>query len=44
LGQRKKWLRVFENKVLEKIRESEWDKVTSEWRTLHNDELYDLYS
>jgi hypothetical protein len=44
LEQRKKWPRVFESKVLRKISESEWDKVTSEWRRLHNDELYDMYS
>ena len=30
--------------MLRKKLESEWDKVTSEWRRLHNEELYDLYS
>jgi hypothetical protein len=37
-------LRVFENKVLERIFGPKRDKVTGEWRRLHNKELYTLYS
>ena len=37
-------LRVFENRVLRRIYGPKRDKVTEEWRKLHNDELYDLYS
>jgi len=37
-------LRVFENRVLERIFGSKWDKVTGEWRKLHNEELNDLFS
>jgi hypothetical protein len=33
-------LRVFENRVLRKIKR---DKVTGEWRKLRNEELNDLY-
>jgi hypothetical protein len=33
------WLRVFENRVLRKR-----DEVIREWRRLHNEELYDVYS
>jgi hypothetical protein len=36
-------LRVFENKVLERIFGPKRDKVTGEWRRLHNKELYALY-
>jgi hypothetical protein len=36
--------RVFENRVQRKIFGSEKDKVTREWRTLHNEEDDDLYS
>ena len=36
-------LRVSENKVLRRILGSERDKVTREWRKLHNEELIDLY-
>ena len=36
-------LRVFENRVLRRISGSRWDVVTGEWRTLHNEELNDLY-
>jgi hypothetical protein len=32
-----RWLRVFENRVLR-------DEVTVEWRRLHKEELYGLYS
>jgi len=37
-------LRVFENRVLRRIFWPKGDKVRGEWRKLHNDELYDLYS
>jgi hypothetical protein len=37
-------LRVFENRVLRGIFLPKRDKVTREWRKLHNEELYDLYS
>ena len=37
-------LRVFENRVLRRIFGPERDKVTGEWRKLHNEELSDLYS
>jgi hypothetical protein len=40
-GQR---LRVFENRVLRRILGPKRDKATGEWRTLHNEELNDLYS
>jgi len=36
-------LRVFENRVLRRIFGSKRDKVTREWRKLHNEELNDLY-
>jgi hypothetical protein len=36
--------RVFENRVLRKIFGPKRDEVTGEWRRLHNEELYDLYS
>jgi len=38
-------LRVCENRVLRKIRVygPQGDKVTGEWRKLHNEELSDLY-
>jgi len=36
-------LRVFENRVLRIIGPKRY-KVTREWRKLHNEELYDLYS
>jgi hypothetical protein len=35
---------VFENRVLRRIFGARRDKVTGEWRTLHNEELRDLYS
>jgi len=35
---------VFENRVLRKISGPESDRVTGEWRRLHNEELNDLYS
>jgi hypothetical protein len=37
-------LRVFENEVLRIIFGPKRDEVTREWRRLHNEELYDLYS
>jgi len=37
-------LRMFENRVLRKIFGPMRDEVTGEWRRLHNEELYDLYS
>jgi hypothetical protein len=35
---------VFENRMLWKTFEPKRDEVTGEWRRLHNEELYDLYS
>ena len=37
-------LRVFENRVLRRTFGSKRDEVIREWRKLHNEELYDLYS
>ena len=37
-------LRVSENRVSRKIFGHKRDKVTREWRKLHNEELNDLYS
>ena len=37
-------LRVSENRVLRKVFGPKRDKVTGEWRKLHNEELNDLYS
>ena len=37
-------LRVFEHRVLRRVFVSRTDKVTGEWRKLHNEELRDLYS
>jgi len=37
-------LTVFENRVLRRVFGSKRDKVTGEWRKLHNEELKDLYS
>jgi len=36
-------LRVFENMVLRRVFGPRRDKVTGEWRRLHNEELNDLY-
>jgi hypothetical protein len=36
-------LRVFENRVLSRIFGPIRDKVTEEWRKLHNEELSDLH-
>jgi hypothetical protein len=35
---------VFENRVLRKTFGRKKDKVTREWRKLHNEQLYSLYS
>jgi len=35
---------VFENRVLRRIFGPKRDKVTGEWRKLHNKELNDLYT
>jgi hypothetical protein len=35
---------VFENSVLRRIFGPKRDEVTGEWRTLHNEELHNLYS
>jgi len=37
-------LRVFENRVLRKVFGPKRDKVTGEWRKLHNEALNNLYS
>ena len=37
-------MRVFENMVLRRIFGPMRDKVTGEWRRLHNEKLNDLYS
>jgi hypothetical protein len=37
-------LRVFENRVLERVFGSKRDEITGEWRKLHKEELNDLYS
>jgi len=37
-------LGVFENRVLIRIFVSKRNKVTGEWRILHNEQLYELYS
>jgi hypothetical protein len=37
-------LKVFENRVLRRIFGPKWDKVTGDWRKLHNGELRNLYS
>ena len=35
---------MFENRVLSRVFGPKRDKVTGEWRKLHNEELSDLYS
>jgi hypothetical protein len=35
---------VFENRVLRIIFGPKRDEVTGEWRRLHNEDFYDLYS
>jgi hypothetical protein len=37
-------LRVFESRMLSNRYRSKREEVTGEWRGLHNEELYDLYS
>jgi len=37
-------LRVFENRVLRRVFGPKRDEVTGQWRRLHNENLYDLYS
>jgi hypothetical protein len=37
-------LRVSDSMALRKTFESKRDEVTGEWRRLHNEELYNLYS
>jgi hypothetical protein len=37
-------LRVFENRVLQRIVGPKRDEVTGGWRKLHNEELHGLYS
>ena len=37
-------LRVFKNRVLRRIFGPKRDKVTGEWRQLHNEDLNDLYT
>jgi len=37
-------VRVFENRVVRRIFETKRDELTGEWRTLHNEELNDVYS
>jgi hypothetical protein len=37
-------LRVFENKVLRSIFWPKRDEVTGEWRRLHKNELYAIYT
>jgi hypothetical protein len=37
-------LKVFENRVLRKIFGPKRNEITGEYRRLHNEELYDLYS
>jgi hypothetical protein len=37
-------LRVFQNRVLRRIFGPKRDEVTGEWRRLHDEELYALYS
>jgi hypothetical protein len=36
--------RVFKNKVQRRIFVSKREEITEEWRRLHKEELYDLYS
>jgi len=37
-------VRLFESRMLRRIFGPKGDKVTREWRKLHNEELHDLYS
>jgi len=38
-----RWLRVFEKRVLRRVFGPRRDKVTGEWKKLHNEELNHLY-
>jgi len=40
----KHWLTVVDSRVLRTIFGPKKEEVTGDWRRLHNDELYDLYS
>ena len=35
---------MFENRVLKKVFGPKRNGITEEWRRLHNEELYDIYS
>ena len=35
---------MFENRMLGKVFGPKRDEVTGEWRRMHNEELYDMYS
>jgi hypothetical protein len=35
---------VFENRMLRRVFGPEWEEVAEDWRILHDEELYDLYS
>jgi hypothetical protein len=37
-------LRVFENMVLRKVFGPKRDEVTGDWRRVHHEKLYDIYS
>ena len=37
-------LKRFKNRVLRRIFGSKKDDITGEWRRLHDEEVYDLYS
>jgi hypothetical protein len=37
-------LRVFDNRVLRRILGPKSEKLTAEWRKMHNGELHNLYS
>jgi len=37
-------LRMFKNRALRKIFDPKRDKVTGEWKRVHNKKIYDLYS
>jgi hypothetical protein len=37
-------LRVFQCSVVRRVFGNKRDEVTGEWRRLHNEKLYDLYS
>jgi hypothetical protein len=42
--ERETWAEVFENRVFRRIFGHKENKITVEWRKLHNEELNDLYS